>query len=71
MFEVNHNWLKKTDQQIVMVVYSHSVKVVDGTLKISHEAVHITDGWVSGGILWDEDQSLPVVFESLFIFPAQ
>lgn len=55
----------------MIVIYSHSVKVVNGALKISHEAVHVTDGWVSRGILWDEDQSLPVVFESLFVFPTQ
>lgn len=34
------------DQQhrIMIVIYSHSVKVVNGALKISHEAVHVTDG---------------------------
>lgn len=55
----------------MIVIYSHSVKVVNGTLEISHEAVNVTDGWVSRGILWDEDQRLPVVFESLVVFPTQ
>lgn len=37
---------KKTDQQyrIMIVIYSHSVKVVNGALEISHEAVNVTDG---------------------------
>ena len=43
------------------------MKVVDGTFKVSHEAVHIANSRVGGGMLRNEDQGLPMVLQCLLM----
>ena len=46
------------------------MEVVDGALKVAHEAVDIADGGVGGGVLGDEHQGLPVVLQGRLVLPA-
>lgn len=46
------------------------MKVVDGTFKVAHEAVDVSDGGVGGGVLRDQHQRLAVVLQSLVVLPA-
>lgn len=48
----------------------HRVKVVDGAFEVAHEAVHVSDGRVGGGVLGDENQSLAVVLQRLVVLPT-
>lgn len=45
------------------------MKVVDGALEVSHEAVHISNDRVGWGVLRDENQGLAVVLQRLDILP--
>lgn len=49
---------------------THRMKVVNGTFKVTHEAVHVSDCSIGGGMLGDEHQSLTVVLQSLVVLSA-
>lgn len=49
----------------------YRVEVVDGALKVPHEAVHVSDGRVGGGVLRNQHQGLAVVLQSLVVLSTE
>lgn len=43
------------------------MKIVDCAFEVAHEAVHVSDGRVGGGVLRDENQGLTVVLQRLVV----
>lgn len=49
---------------------TYCVEIVHSAFKVAHEAMDVADSRVGGCVLRDEHQGLPVVIQSLSVFPV-